>query len=613
MKRSELLRTASDRDYDPIFDIPLRKEIPWRTERTVLEGSRGAFGLIYTMETKAFGAKFVIKELREVNPEKVQREAESFKMFNGNPNIVNIHHFVATKDKSNFYLILEYCEGGDLKQKIAEMKEKGKRFSEEQLLKICEDVLNGIADIHQRGYLYCDLKPENVGLKTEKNGVCTYKLLDFGLVKKLEELNKRRVKIGTGSYRAPEFLTESEITYKIDSFSFGCLLYELVQQKRLVEDICPGMSKFDEVIFFENLMKIKKEFMFEEYPMISKVINMCLKVEASQRWSVEDIQAFLGLTEKFPLRPHMSVSFSKKITLVNFDFLKRMDWVSESESARFKEAIQAMQEGRMIEGYIKSLSQLLKHPDIQSVYVEGKYQYLGIFKEETPDKIDGFGLMYNLKEKELYVGEMARGLPEGDGFLIFKDKNEHIFSQLVKKHVHFIIGHFRGGEIGDYAFHLEFDSGTYYQGQLTAKTIEGTGKLTISTEKGSHTYSGIFKQGLLNCLRGSLCIAEHGLITKEYTGEFVSNSMTRGKLHITNGEKCGLVYEGIWSDMSSGEGCITRGGGEYKFEGSWVSLLKTGKACREIEMRGESVYVGRFEADLRGGKGLWWRIEMGRM
>lgn len=72
---------------------------------------------------------------------------------------------------------MDYLEGGDL---FSHMK-KNRGFSEDQSKFIIACVILAIGHLHNQGYLYRDLKPENLLL--DKNGFAY--LTDFGLVKKL--------------------------------------------------------------------------------------------------------------------------------------------------------------------------------------------------------------------------------------------------------------------------------------------------------------------------------------------------------------------------------------------------------------------------------------------
>ncbi|CBH16079.1 protein kinase, putative [Trypanosoma brucei gambiense DAL972] len=92
-------------------------------------------------------------------------------------------------------------------------------------------VLRALAALHDIGYMHCDVKPENVMLRpptvhhdTEQDfkGTC---LIDFGAVRQFRD--NRYYDIQSLWYRAPEVMLCVPYTHRIDSWSVGCLLYEL--------------------------------------------------------------------------------------------------------------------------------------------------------------------------------------------------------------------------------------------------------------------------------------------------------------------------------------------------------------------------------------------------
>lgn len=69
------------------------------------------------------------------------------------------------EDATNIYLLLEYCDGGDLINCQSRLKEKV--FSLEKASAILSEVIIGLEQLHLEGYLHRDIKPQNVLIKTE--------------------------------------------------------------------------------------------------------------------------------------------------------------------------------------------------------------------------------------------------------------------------------------------------------------------------------------------------------------------------------------------------------------------------------------------------------------
>ncbi len=101
------------------------------------------------------------------------RELEILKTLD-HPNIIK---FYEVYQNGNFcYICMEYCEGGELLEKIIEHK----YFSEKYASKIMHKLLSGVYHMHMKGIVHRDLKPENI-LFTSKSKDAELKICDFGL------------------------------------------------------------------------------------------------------------------------------------------------------------------------------------------------------------------------------------------------------------------------------------------------------------------------------------------------------------------------------------------------------------------------------------------------
>lgn len=75
------------------------------------------------------------------------------------------------------YIIMERCDGGNLKQFLErELETKSDPISEAEITEFLRQFVNGYAELHRLGIIHSDLKPDNILIH---NGV--YKIADFGL------------------------------------------------------------------------------------------------------------------------------------------------------------------------------------------------------------------------------------------------------------------------------------------------------------------------------------------------------------------------------------------------------------------------------------------------
>ncbi|CAD8067556.1 unnamed protein product [Paramecium primaurelia] len=97
---------------------------------------------------------------------------------------------------------------------------KEKKLHEKQIIDIIYQVLKGVNFLHQNGIIHRDIKPENILLQ---NGIV--KLADLGICVKATETNQY---CGTPGYMAPEIIEKQKYDNKVDCYSIGVLLNELV-------------------------------------------------------------------------------------------------------------------------------------------------------------------------------------------------------------------------------------------------------------------------------------------------------------------------------------------------------------------------------------------------
>ena len=90
-----------------------------------------------------------------------------------------VKYYDSYKDNQNFNILMEYCEGSDLKKFIDEYKNKNKLISEEIIYPIVLDICLGTTETHKKNIIHRDLKPENLFI-TKDNKV---KIGDFGICK----------------------------------------------------------------------------------------------------------------------------------------------------------------------------------------------------------------------------------------------------------------------------------------------------------------------------------------------------------------------------------------------------------------------------------------------
>ncbi|CAG8542087.1 1113_t:CDS:2, partial [Diversispora eburnea] len=134
-----------------------------------------------------------------------------------NPFIVKL--FWSFKDKYQLYMIQEFVMGGEIYTHLT----NSRRFKVPVARFYAAEVLLALEFLHENGFIYRDLKPENVLL--DING--HVKLIDFGFSKRI--YNERTVTFcGTPEYLAPEIILKKEYGYAAEWWAYGIFIYEIL-------------------------------------------------------------------------------------------------------------------------------------------------------------------------------------------------------------------------------------------------------------------------------------------------------------------------------------------------------------------------------------------------
>ncbi|XP_016149767.1 serine/threonine-protein kinase Nek1-like [Sinocyclocheilus grahami] len=136
----------------------------------------------------------------------------------------------ATQASGCLYIVMDYCEGGDLFKKIN--NQRGTLFSEEQILDWFVQICLALKHVHDRKILHRDIKSQNIFLT--KDG--TIQLGDFGIARVLNStVELARTCIGTPYYLSPEICENKPYNNKSDIWALGCVLYEMCTLKHAFE------------------------------------------------------------------------------------------------------------------------------------------------------------------------------------------------------------------------------------------------------------------------------------------------------------------------------------------------------------------------------------------
>ncbi|XP_037842584.2 serine/threonine-protein kinase Nek3 isoform X4 [Chlorocebus sabaeus] len=205
----------------------------------------GSFGRALLVRHESSNQMFAMKEIRLPksfsNTQNSRKEAVLLAKMK-HPNIVAFKE--SFEAEGHFYIVMEYCDGGDLMQKIKQ--QKGKLFPEDMILNWFTQMCLGVNHIHKKRVLHRDIKSKNIFLT--QNG--KVKLGDFGSARLLSnQMAFACTYVGTPYYVPPEIWENLPYNNKSDIWSLGCILYELCtlrhpfqanSWKNLILKVCQG-------------------------------------------------------------------------------------------------------------------------------------------------------------------------------------------------------------------------------------------------------------------------------------------------------------------------------------------------------------------------------------
>lgn len=203
---------------------------------------RGSFSEVF----KGFHIKtneiFAVKKIdlnNKVINNRIKYEINLMKTLN-HENIVKLYDYVYKRD--DLYLILEYCEKGDLGKFL-----NHKPLKEKYVKKYMKQLSNGLQYLGMKNIIHRDLKPQNILIGNDG----LLKITDFSFAKILNDKDEDLLQTICGSplYMSPEIIKYKNYSNKSDLWSIGMILYEMLT----------GKSPYNASTHYELMQKIETQ------------------------------------------------------------------------------------------------------------------------------------------------------------------------------------------------------------------------------------------------------------------------------------------------------------------------------------------------------------------
>ena len=232
----ELTATTVERTVSP--DIAARMEGHALGGKVRIPGIKvlhligeGGTARVYLASREDDDEPLVVKILRQeivLNPKALERFMEEYALVER----IQSRHVARIFGHGNYdhyaYLVMEFFEGGDLNQRLA-----GQAVPPNEALKFFRELMFALGDIHEKGILHRDLKPQNLMFRRDGS----LAVVDFGIAKNIAAADRTGVGeiLGTPRYMSPEQVQGRALDLRTDIYSAGVLLYQMLTGRHLFD------------------------------------------------------------------------------------------------------------------------------------------------------------------------------------------------------------------------------------------------------------------------------------------------------------------------------------------------------------------------------------------
>ena len=302
--------------YQQIEDITLLRSL-----------GKGSYGEVYLSlkqnAKKLFATKKVKRKKTDDEMTKYFKNEINILRILNHPNIVKLEEI--KMDENNYYIVMEYINGGELSDYLKKYIEKyGRPFSEEIVQYLMKQIISALIYIHDLNIIHRDLKLENIMVdfdnekdKEELNMMkAKIKIIDFGFAIMLSsKFSLTNSAVGTFMYMDPKILKEFDNQVlvdksrgygkEVDIWSLGCICYQLFRGKYPFE-----AKTFEELV--GKIDKGKYRLPTTASREIISFLDKMLKYKGKDRLSAKELINEPFLVKNFKDFTYMPIKHDKR-------------------------------------------------------------------------------------------------------------------------------------------------------------------------------------------------------------------------------------------------------------------------------------------------------------
>ena len=276
----------------------------------------GGFGEVYMAEHNFLKTPVAIKLLKKefIGTDMLDRFEKEVKVTSSlsHPNTVKVYDY-GTSDSGQFYYVMEYLNGISLDKTINPTEP----FPVARAIHVLLNCCYSLHEAHNKGLIHRDVKPMNIMLCNQGGAYDTIKLLDFGLVKKVDTAVSQQTQLnrigGTPMFMAPERIRDPFNTdHRVDIYALGAVGIYMMSGQYLLEIISQKMLSGQETLQgnFKSQL-IDREDVPEKLKML---LEDCVSFEPNKRPSSVRgmIQLLEELTKVHPWTREEALKWWKK-------------------------------------------------------------------------------------------------------------------------------------------------------------------------------------------------------------------------------------------------------------------------------------------------------------